>query len=282
MRQVGLFVNLDKPQAAEVQRRLTRLLRDAGFDVVCAGVQRGSDVEAADDLDRLPLELLFVLGGDGTLLTAARRFAHHGVPLLGINIGHLGFLSEAEPAELEETVRRVVHKEYDLERRLMLEAAVYRHGQEVARLVALNDAGIAKGSFARMITVHAYVDGVFVDTYRGDGIIVSTPTGSTAYSLSCGGPIIVPHLHVLLITPICPHTLFSRPCVIADTQEVRLVVESTHDDVGLTVDGQVGVRMAVGDEVMVRRSPFDTTLVKWRDREFFSVLRAKLRNRESQ
>lgn len=280
MRTVLVLVNPEKPRAEEVRERLDQLLKKAGFQTICA--HTGKDV-LADEQDFAHLseiELAFVLGGDGTLLGAARQFAHSQIPLLGINIGHLGFLSEAEPATLEETVRRVYDGEYDLESRLMLEATVLRNGESISQLTGLNDAGIAKGSFARMVTVDAYVDGVYLDTYSGDGVIVSTPTGSTAYSLSCGGPIVIPHLQVILITPICPHTLFSRPCVIDDQQVIRFVVHATHDDLGLTVDGQVGVRLLSGDEVIVRRSAVQTTLVKWRDREFFAVLRQKLHGPE--
>lgn len=276
MRTVGLLVNQDKPKAREVKARLMHLLHEAGLRTVAAHTGKDLLVNADTFEPFMPAEIVFVLGGDGTLLGAARHLAPHGVPLLGINAGHLGFLSEAEPSNLEETVRRIVDKDYDLEARLMIEAEVVRNGEVTDRLLGLNDAGIAKGSFARMVTVDAFVDNVFVDSYSGDGVIVSTPTGSTAYSLSCGGPIVIPHLQVMLITPICPHTLFSRPCVIDDLQEVRLVVHAAHDDLGLTVDGQVGVKLYSEDVVRVRKSSVQTTLVKWRDREFFDVLRRKL------
>lgn len=269
-------MNQDKPKAREVKARLMHLLHEAGLRTVAARTGKDLLVNADTFVPFMAAEIVFVLGGDGTLLGAARHLAPHGVPLLGINAGHLGFLSEAEPSNLEETVRRVVDKDYDLEARLMIEAEVVRNGEVTDRLLGLNDAGIAKGSFARMVTVDAFVDNVFVDSYSGDGVIVSTPTGSTAYSLSCGGPIVIPHLQVMLITPICPHTLFSRPCVIDDLQEVRLVVHAAHDDLGLTVDGQVGVKLYSEDVVRVRKSSVQTTLVKWRDREFFDVLRRKL------
>lgn len=280
MRTVLVLVNPDKPRAEEVKNQLDNLLKQAGFRTICAYTGKDLHQDDWDYGDLSGVELAFVLGGDGTLLGVARQFAKSGIPLLGINVGHLGFLSEAEPATLEETVRRVFDREYDLESRLMLEATVVREGKSLNRLIGLNDAGIAKGSFARMVTVDAYVDDVYLDTYSGDGVIVSTPTGSTAYSLSCGGPIVIPHLQVILITPICPHTLFSRPCVIDDNQVVRFVVHATHDDLGLTVDGQVGVRLYPGDEVLVKKSSVQTTLVKWRDREFFAVLRQKLHGPE--
>jgi NAD+ kinase len=279
VRRVALVANQDKPKACEIVPQLRQLLAQHGITSDLIRIGKGApDLNAQiNKLDLGGTELAFVLGGDGTLLGVARKLAPLGVPLLGINVGHLGFLTEADPGDLEDAVRRIAQREYDLERRLMLEAVLERDGREITRMMGLNDAGIAKGSFARMVRVDAYVDGVFVDSYSGDGVIVSTPTGSTGYSLSCGGPIVVPHLQVLLLTPICPHTLFSRPCVIDATQEVRLVVDAAHEDIGLTVDGQVGMRLLPGDVVRVRRAATETVLVKWRDREFFSVLRRKLR-----
>jgi len=276
LRKVALILNPDKPAACAVMTELKTLLEQNDLQPICVTSTKGSDEDFAPLRERTDLELAFVLGGDGTLLGVARQLAPMCLPLLGINVGHLGFLTEDEPGNLEEAVRRVVNRSYDLETRLMLEAVVLRGGKEVNRFVGLNDVGIAKGSIARMVTVDAFVDDVFVDTYSGDGVIVSTPTGSTAYSLSCGGPILTPSLQVMLITPICPHTLFSRPCVIADAQTVRFIIHAAHDDLGLTVDGQVGVKLQPEDEVVVRKSLLFTTLVKWRDREFFSVLRQKL------
>lgn len=278
LRTFALLVNHEKPRALELKERLEALLHEAQVNTVCFESQE----DLTTGLEQLSgVELAFVLGGDGTLLGVARHLAKYSIPLLGINAGHLGFLSEAEPADLEETVNRIIHGQYTLEQRVMLESAVYRGGVEVDRLLGLNDSGIAKGSFGRMVTVEVYIDDVFLDAYSGDGVIVSTPTGSTAYSLSCGGPIIIPHLQVMLVTPICPHTLMSRPCVIDGNQEVRLVVHATHDDLGLTVDGQVGIRLVPGDIVTVRKSSVETTLVKLGDRDFFSVLRTKLHGREA-
>ncbi|MBX5436294.1 MAG: NAD(+)/NADH kinase [Alicyclobacillaceae bacterium] len=276
MRTILLVVNQQKPKACGVAEQIVRQLEAARIRTVVAEAgTRGTHHLPTGVLETA--ELAFVLGGDGTMLGVARELAPARIPILGINVGHLGFLTQAEPHDVEETVRRVINRDYDLEPRLMIQASVWRGSKCVAQLTGLNDAGIAKGSFARMVTVEVYVDGVLVDAYSGDGVIVSTPTGSTAYSLSCGGPILTPRLQVMLITPICPHTLFSRPCVIDDRQEVRMVVHATHDDLGLTVDGQVGVRLQSGDVVEVRRSEAQAILVKWRDREFFSVLRHKLR-----
>lgn len=281
MRTVALLVNREKPHAHEVSSLVESLLSQNGIKAIRTSIGRGTtyaDIEA-----ELPstCEMAVVFGGDGTLLGVARALATAKIPILGVNLGHLGFLAQSEATNLEETVRRLVEHDYDVEKRLMLEASVIRDGQLVQRLCALNDAGVAKGSFTRMVTLELFVDDMYVDTYSGDGLIASTPTGSTAYSLSCGGPIVSPQLNVMLITPICPHTMFSRPIVIDERQEMKVVVHATHDDLALTIDGQVGVRLQAGDVVRMKKSQNDTLLVKWRDSEFFSVLRAKLRGSES-
>lgn len=276
MRTVGVVVNREKPGADATLKRLCDLLGGEGVAVVTADTEQIAANQVTGDMFQT-VELAFILGGDGTLLGAARKLAPWNVPLLGINLGHLGFLSEADPGNLHDTVRRVVQQDYDLEKRLVLAATVSRRDETCASFLGINDVAIAKGSFARMVTVDVHVDDVWVDSFRGDGVLVSTPTGSTAYSLSCGGPIVVPHVQAILITPICPHTLVSRPCVIDSAQTIRLVVRAAHEDVGLTVDGQVGFPLLPDDVVTIGRSPVEVTLVKWRDREFFSVLRKKLR-----
>lgn len=277
MRIISLLVNQDKPDADAVSARVQALLQAAEIQTYRADIGRTAVLD--DVIGSIPqsTEMAIVFGGDGTLLGVARSLAVHGVPILGINVGHLGFLAQSEQNDIEETVRRIVERAYDIESRLMLEATVERNGQEVHRLRGLNDAVVAKGSFMRMVTLDVYVDAMYLDSYSGDGLIVSTPTGSTAYSLSCGGPIVSPHLCVMLITPICPHTLVARPIVIDDTQRVSVVVHATHDDVGLTMDGQIGIRLQENDVVHICRSEWQTRLVKWRDHEFFSLLRTKLR-----
>ncbi|WP_067932914.1 NAD(+)/NADH kinase [Alicyclobacillus kakegawensis] len=280
MRTVAIVANPHKPRAMDVQAALAGRLQASGLGVYTATTAMEQGWSDAVRSQVASAELVCVLGGDGTLLGVVRELAGHTVPLLGINMGRLGFLTEAEPADLDDIVHRLVQHEYDLERRLMLEASVNRAGACMGRLVALNEVGVAKAAFGRMVTVDTYVDGVFLDSYSGDGVIIATPTGSTGYSLSCGGPIVCPHLSVILVTPICPHTLSTRPCVVDDSQEIRLVAHAAHEDLVLTVDGQVNVRLQPGDAVTVRRASADAVLVKLRDREFFSVLRTKLHGGE--
>ena len=278
---IGIVANRTKASAERLTERLVALIRRQGAEALVE-----QELAAAIGRPELGIggeefggraDMLFVLGGDGTLLGAARRYACRALPLLGINIGHLGFLSEAEPEDLDTAVHRVLQGGYFLERRLMIETAVHRGGREFHRGVGLNDAGVGKGSFARMIQVSVAVDGDEATAFAGDGLIVSTPTGSTAYSLSCGGPILLPHMQVMLITPICAHQLVARPFVIAGDQTVQIRVAADHRDIGLTVDGQVGFALVSGDEVVIRRADCDTILVRWKERAFFPILREKLR-----
>ncbi|OJF16535.1 MAG: NAD(+) kinase, partial [Bacillaceae bacterium G1] len=184
--------------------------------------------------------------------------------------------SEAEPHNLEETVRLILEKKYFVEERMMLETQLFRQGQRTHSLHALNDVGIAKGSFSRMVTNKVLVNGKLLGKFSGDGVLISSPTGSTAYSLSAGGPIITPNVEVLLFTPIAPHTLTARPIVLAPDDEVEIEILSDHEDLGLTVDGQLGVQLQKHDRILVRKSPFTTRLIKWRKNTFFEVVREKL------
>ncbi|MFC4769165.1 NAD(+)/NADH kinase [Effusibacillus consociatus] len=280
MKRIGIAVNQNKPSAVDVTGQLVELLEAKRVSVlVDSGVadQIGRS-DLAMDVQHFPgkVDLVFVLGGDGTLLGVARQLAFFDLPILGINLGHLGFLSEAEPDDLHSAVDRVLSGDFHLEKRMMIEAAIIRNGQVIHNSIALNDVGIAKGSFGRMVTLSVYVDDMYVDTYSGDGLIVSTPTGSTAYSLSCGGPIVSPHINVIVVTPICPHRLNSRPFIVQKNQEIRVEVSATHNDMGVTIDGQVGYKVEANDTILVRKSSHYTTLIKWQERGFFDVLRQKL------
>lgn len=277
MRKVAILVNHSKSGAEDVARALEARFLAQTFEVFRTDAVQFPEPGEVDAVPWDELELAIVLGGDGTLLGAARNLAQHRIPLLGMNLGHLGFLTEAEVGSMDETVRRLVEREYQLEPRLMLAAEVIRDGARIHQLRALNDVGVGKGAFARMVSLQLYVDDVLADEFRGDGVILSTPTGSTAYSLSCGGPIMAPHLQAIVVTPICPHTLSSRPMVIGAEQTVRLQVDASHNDLALTVDGQVEVQLLRNDTILVRKSQVDTVLVKWTDREFFRVLHTKLR-----
>ena len=222
------------------------------------------------------LDGIIVLGGDGTLLSVARRVDDLEIPILGINLGQLGFLSEVERQDMYPCFDKLVKGEYRIEERMMLEAQVIREGQVLHISRALNDVVVNKGPLARIITLDAYIDGQYFSTFRGDGLIIATPTGSTAYSLSAGGPIVSPEVEMILLTPICAHTLYSRPLIISPSQQITIVLKPRFDEVAVTVDGQQGFRLKAGDEVVVSRSACRTRLVKVRGRHFFEVIRDKL------
>lgn len=280
MTTIGLAINRGKPNARVVARELLYLLEKHGAKVfIEEGVAEGlGRPDIALPLNQFPeqADMVFVLGGDGTLLGIARKFARYHIPILGFNLGHLGFLSEAEPDSLEHAVDNVLNGEYSIEERMMLSTEVIREGRSLEQSCALNDVGIAKGSFSRLITNTVYVDDHYLGTYSGDGVIVSSPTGSTAYSLSAGGPIVSPSVDMLLVTPVCPHTLNARPIVLSAEDCLYIRVSATHEDIGLTIDGQLGFKLKVDDIIRVRRAPYSTLLVKWKESSFFEVVRKKL------
>jgi NAD+ kinase len=222
------------------------------------------------------VDLLVVLGGDGTLLSAVRALDGCEVPVLGVNLGRLGFLTEIALDELYPTLERVLAGEVLTEPRTMLTCGVERGGRAVATYRVLNDVVLNNGALARISDYTVRVDGRRVSTYRSDGFIVATPTGSTAYNLSAGGPIVSPALPALVLTPICPHTLTHRPILVPDTAPVEICLESKNGEVYLTLDGQQGVELEEGDVVRVAKAPRRVLLVRSPERDFFQVLRSKL------
>ena len=224
------------------------------------------------------LDLLLTLGGDGTLLRGARMVALEGVPVLGINLGHLGFLTSAAPSEMEAAVGRWLAGEYEIDERMALSIrAVGDDGSDGGAYLALNDAVLHKGGAARVIRMAVRASRDEVGTYSADGIILSTPTGSTAYSLSAGGPIVSPTVHCIIATPICPHTLGIRPLVLPADETVTIEVLSPSEELVLTIDGQESERLRPGARVVVRRAELPVKLVRFPGQSFFSTLRRKLR-----
>ena len=221
-------------------------------------------------------DLVVVLGGDGTLLSVARSLAD-SIPILGVNMGNLGFLTEVPRSELYPSIMKFLEGDYEVDERALLDVSLRRAtGEEVSYRV-LNDAVINKSALARIIELVVTVDGHRVATYRSDGLIISTPTGSTAYNLAAGGPILNPQLPVVVVTPICPHTLTLRPIVVPDSASVELRLETPHEEVYLTLDGQEGTQIECGDTIRLRRSNDVVRLVKTSDRTFYDSLRDKLR-----
>jgi NAD+ kinase len=223
------------------------------------------------------IDLLIVLGGDGTLLSAARALGGNRVPILGVNLGGLGFLTSVTLDEVYPLLENVLSGKYVESNRMMLDAEILRDGKPAERQCALNDAVANKGAIARMLDFDVYVDRNHVGRYRADGIIVGTPTGSTAYSLAAGGPIVDPAVDAFVITPICPHMLTNRPLVIPDKATIELDFAPAAEPVYLTLDGQIGLQLAANDRVKITKSQNRVVLVRPPVKTYFEVLRSKLR-----
>lgn len=284
MKSLALVLNPEKQRAFTIAHELIGCVEKMGGKVYLAASyavllgcpERGISPEEMGE----KVEGVVVIGGDGTLLATAREVAPLGLPLLGVNVGQLGFLTEIEAPDLREALHKLMHNSYRIEERMMLHTAVVREGRVLEEYICLNDAVIAKGAFARIIHLEAWVDGQYLDTYPADGLIIATPTGSTAYSLSAGGPLVVPDLELILLTPICPHTLYSRPLILPAASSVRVKLLSSPGEVMLTLDGQHGLSLQPGDEVLVKRAEVKTRLVKINDRNFFGILREKMKKED--
>ncbi len=280
MKSIGI---ISKPHHAEAKRVLEELvpwLAERGKAVVmdvdtAALVGEATGVEK----NRLPDEvaMIIVLGGDGTFLSVARLTEGRDVPLLGVNLGGLGFLTEVTQEQVFETLGEIFEGNYGVGERLLLQAQVHRDDERIAEYRALNDVVINKGALARIISLETYVNGAYVNTFAADGIIISTPTGSTAYNLAAGGPILSPELGAIIINPICPHTLTNRPLVLPEDVTVKVILKAEGEDVLLTLDGQVGFALRYDDVVEVRKAPQTVKLIEPPRRNYFQVLRTKLR-----
>ena len=280
---IGLIGKLDDPNVADKLAILASDLPTRGLNVLLDDSAASYFTQPAHPvLSRSELagecDLAIVVGGDGTLLNAARSFAEADVPLLGINLGRLGFLADISPDEMRERLDEILAGKYEEERRSLIHATVLRKGAIVCASDALNDAVIHKWHIARMIEVDTSVNGRFLNSLRADGLIVSTPTGSTAYALSGGGPILDPSLGALVLVPICPHTLSNRPVVVSDQADIEIVLQGGDDTrAQLTCDGQVNFELLAGDCVQIRRKKHDLRLIHPQQHDHFAIMRRKLR-----
>jgi NAD+ kinase len=277
---VALIAKRERDTVGESVRLVHAALTARGIDVLL-------DRESAWHLDRIgeglarraligKASLVVCLGGDGTLLSIARRFAPAGTPIIGVNLGHLGFLTAAEPADFARLFDDYVAGRCRVSRRMMLDVDVKEDATRPEPVAVLNDVVVTKATLARMLDFDLHIDGRFVSSYRADGLIISTPTGSTAYSLAAGGPIVRPDLEAIAITPICPHALTQRPLLVPADSVVGVRVGPEHENVYLSLDGQVGHPLAAGEAFDVRRSALCTRLVRRGEPDFFDVLRVKL------
>ncbi len=281
MNRVGIVAKVDRPEAREVVPRLVEWLAERGRQVLLEKETAGLLAHPATAIRKSDLpaqsDLLIVLGGDGTLLSVARLVGDLGVPILGVNLGGLGFLTATTQQELFPTLDALFRGEMLVEDRMMLAAEVLRQGERLSGYVALNDVVITKSAMSRIITLAVSVEGQDATGYRADGLIISTPTGSTAYCLSAGGPIVYPTMDAVVLTPICSHTLTNRPLVLPADRRIAVTLMTGQQEVMLTLDGQVGVALKERDIVEVRRAASRIRLVRDPQRHFFSVLRAKLK-----
>jgi len=281
MTRVGIVA---KPDAAEAPAALDRLLSwlssrsiAVALDKETCALTSGASAAAVRKED-LPgqVDLLVVLGGDGTLLSMARAVGDLGVPILGVNLGGLGFLTATPLDEMMAAVEALVSGQMAIEERMMLAARVRRRGEWLPTHIALNDVVILKSAMSRIINLSVAVEGRHATAYRADGLIISTPTGSTAYSLSAGGPILFPLMDAVVLTPVCSHTLTNRPIVLPGHDRIEVILRSAQQ-VMLTLDGQVGVELEENDTVEIRQAAARIRLARFPHKDFFSVLRTKLK-----
>lgn len=280
-KKVGIISKPGKPELATIIPELLAWLRahnyDALIDQETASHTKGCEVVERRQIAECKPDFVIVLGGDGTLLAASRAVAHAGIPILGVNLGSLGFLTEVTLAQLYPTLEAIHENRCATERRAMLHCQLQRAGECVAEYSALNDVVAGKGTISRMADFDLFLNGNFISNYKADGVILSTPTGSTAYSLASGGPILVPNVDAFVITPVSPHSLTNRPLVVHDSAQFEIRVKSTPEESYLTVDGQVGTPLRAGDRVICKKAEDHVLLLRLKDRNFFDVLRAKLK-----
>ena len=277
---VGIFSKPNKPAVAQIAPGLIEWLCARGYDVVVdpetARYADNAPCVTREEFAKHPLNFVIVLGGDGTFLAAARVVAKPGIPIVGVNLGALGFLTEIPIEELYLTLESIEKGLATIDVRSMVHCEVSRAGASVATFDALNDVVVGKGTIARLNHCDVFIDGVFVSRYQADSLIVSTPTGSTAYSLASGGPILMPDVHAFVITPVSAHSLTHRPLVVKDTSKIEIVVMTGDEEAYLSIDGQAGMPMLDGDRVFCRKSDYQVKLLHTKG-TFFDVLHTKLK-----
>ena len=286
IKRIGVVVKPHQPDALQTLCRLTAWLHERHIALIGGETldreriehETGCAVEVvADDELAKSADLIVVLGGDGTMIATARMISDSEVPVIGVNYGGLGYLAEFRIEELFSALEAILGGDYKLERRLMLAIELRRGEEVVTRNRVLNDVVVNKSALARIIEIEAYLNGQFVNSFRADGLIVATPTGSTAYNLSAGGPVIYPSMKAVVITPICPFTLSNRPIVVPDDSVIEVRLMTKNEEVALTLDGQVGFPLQVGDRIVIRKSDTTFNLVQPMSRNYFDLLRDKLK-----
>jgi NAD+ kinase len=277
---VGIVSKPGKPELANIVPGLLDWFHQRQYQIVVdpetAPYAAGLEMLSREQMGSLPLKFVVVLGGDGTLLSAARAVAKAGIPVLGVNLGSLGFLTEVPLEELYPTLEGIEENRCTVETRSMVRCEVARKETSLAHYHALNDVVMGKGTIARLNYCEVFIDGLFVSSYKADSLIVSTPTGSTAYSLAAGGPIVMPAVDALIITPVSAHSLTHRPLVVCDSAKIEIVVHTGQDEAYLSIDGQIGMPIYDGDRILCRKSDHQVKLMRIKG-TFFDVLRSKLK-----
>jgi NAD+ kinase len=282
MNSIGLAPNPHKKEAVHLALELAEWLAERGVQALltqdAAAVAGRPDLAASED-DVLGADMLLVLGGDGSMLRWSRLAAPRGTPMMGVNFGQYGFITEIHPDEAKHALAKIIDGECCISERVVLKAVVTRENGEIGTYHGLNDVVVSKGAPARMLGLHTYVNDKFIVTYAADGIIVASPTGSTAYSLSAGGPVVHPNVSVLIVTPICPHTLNARSLVVPDSEIITIACEAGEyeSEMTLTVDGQVGEHLTCRDKVEIGKADFTAKLVQLEPQSFYNKLQTRLR-----
>lgn len=281
MKRIGIIPNLVKDKGLAMTKKVIKWFEENQFEIVVTP-------DIGDELARKDLEVdestlfntsdcIVVLGGDGTLLGVAQKAAVESVPIIGINLGRLGFLTDIEKETALASFEKLITKDYYIEERMMLQAEIISQGCEPVKFIALNDVSVTRDSYSRMLDYSIHINGRYADVYPADGLIVATPTGSTAYSLSAGGPIVDPQANIILVTPICPHTIYSRSIIVSERDVVDIIIpELQGSSVGVCIDGKKVHNIREKDVVRVSRSTFTSKLLKISDHSFYDILRDKI------
>ena len=279
---IAVFPNVDKPNAGAVLDRIFRFFSERDVQLMLpmdeARFFGCAETYGVENIEQAPADMALSLGGDGTLLGVCHRYGRNAVPVCGINIGTLGFMADIELDELEDRLEKILVGGYYIEQRLRLAGFVKSNGRERFLGNAINDVVVTKGGMARMLRLGLSINETHLMDYKADGIIVASPTGSTAYSLSAGGPIMNPTIQALLVTPICAHTFNMRPLVVNEHDVIHIHIAAVHQDILVTFDGQESFHLLPGDEVVVRKAQQSARIVKFEDQDYYRILRTKLWN----
>lgn len=280
---IAIYPNVTKSGAGEILERVIKFASEHNIEILLPPKQAKffyHEELATENIEKERLDMAISIGGDGTLLGLCRKLAKDGIPVCGINIGHLGFLADIEPSEIEAKLTKIINKQYKIEERLMLSAYIKRENKMNYIGSAVNDVVVSKCGVSRMLHFGVAINDYMFTSYKADGLIISTPTGSTAYSLSAGGPIVNPKVKGIILTPICPHSCFIRPMVIDESECVKLniinIISMSKRSVNLTLDGQESVEIEPNDEIIIERAKFPAQIIRFEDKNFYQTFMNKL------